>query len=300
MKKILIILNAFFSGANNEFKARRLQEEFAKLDIEVEIRDAVSLLPLCYGDEISLDLSAYACAIDLDKDAYLAKVISYKIPLINNYESMMLSDDKMQTILALYHSGVNAPLTIPAPLCYTDKPNQNNVKAFLDRVEKELSYPLVFKECFGSLGKQVSLIKNREELEQCEKKYCQTPHLYEKFLSKHQGHDYRIIVIDGKVIACMERYNEHDFRSNIALGGLGKDVTDTLPENFKELAIKAADALHLGYSGIDVGIDDNDQPIFIEANANAFFTEIEKVTDINIAKAFAKYVFNQNIMRFRH
>lgn len=293
MKKILVILNAFFSGPNNEYKARRLKEEFSLLNIDVDVLDAVSLLPLCYGDKIDLDLSSYACAIDLDKDAYLAKIISMKLPMYNSYESMILSDDKMQTILSLYQSGVNAPLTIPAPLCYTDTPNLVRRKAFLDRVQSELGFPLVFKECYGSLGRQVFLIQNRDELEDYEKRACHVAHLYEKFLSKHKGHDYRIIVLEGKVIACMERYNPNDFRSNIALGGQGKDVTDSLPNQYKELAIKASNALGLMYAGIDVGTDDNDLPIFIEANANAFFTEIEKVTKINVAKAFANAIYEK-------
>jgi RimK family alpha-L-glutamate ligase len=290
MKKALLVINGYFKNQNNEYKAARLTEEFRPLGIEVEVKDAIELLPLCCGNDISLDLSSYAFALDLDKDNYLAKVLSLKLPLFNSYESMMLSDDKMLSILALYQAGVNAPMTIPAPLCYTPKPNEEQMKKFLDRVEKELGYPLVFKECHGSLGKQVLLVRDRKELEEIEMKYLMTQHFYEKFLAKHQGHDYRIIVIGDEVIACMERKKEHDFRSNIALGGTGRDVTNSLPQSYKDLALKASKALGLLYAGIDVGTDENDEPIFIEANGNAFFTEIEKVSGINIAKKLAEYI----------
>ena len=293
MKKALLVTNGYFKNQNNEYKAARLKEEFLPLGISVEVKDAVELLPLCNGLDIDLDLSSYTFAIDLDKDNYLAKVLSLKLPLFNSYESMMLSDDKMLSILALYHSGVNAPVTIPAPLCYTPKPDNQTMKRFLDRVEKELGYPLVFKECHGSLGKQVLLIHDRAELEEIEQKYLMTQHFYEKFLSKHKGHDYRIIVIGDEVISCMERKNEHDFRSNIALGGIGRDVTSTLSQAYKDLALKASKALGLIYAGIDVGTDENENPIFIEANGNAFFTEIEKVTGINIAKKLAEYIAKQ-------
>lgn len=293
MKKALLVTNGYFKNQNNEYKAARLKEEFLPLGISVEVKDAVELLPLCNGQDIDLDLSSYTFAIDLDKDNYLAKVLSLKLPLFNSYESMMLSDDKMLSILALYHSGVNAPVTIPAPLCYTPKPDNQTMKRFLDRVEKELGYPLVFKECHGSLGKQVLLIHDRAELEEIEQKYLMTQHFYEKFLSKHKGHDYRIIVIGDEVIACMERKNEHDFRSNIALGGIGRDVTSTLSQAYKDLALKASKALGLIYAGIDVGTDENENPIFIEANGNAFFTEIEKVSGINIAKKLAEYIAKQ-------
>ncbi len=284
MKKALFVINGYLNNPNNAYKIKRLKEEFLPYGVECVVRDAISLLPFCRGDEIELDLSAYSFAMDFDKDMYLAKFLSMKLPLFNSYESMMLSDDKMLSILSLQNEGVLAPETIPAPLCYTQNLDMEKRKQFLDVLEKRLGYPLVFKECHGSLGRQVLLVHDRKELEDIEEKYCLTQHLYEKFLSLHQGHDYRIIVIDGKVIACMERKNSHDFRSNIALGGTGKDVTDILDESYKELALKASEALGLLYAGIDVGVSDEGKPVFIEANGNAFFTEIEAVSKINIAK----------------
>ncbi len=67
-------------------------------------------------------------------------------------------------------------------------------------------------------------------------------------------------------------------------------MTASLPQSYKDLALKASKALGLLYAGIDVGTDENDEPIFIEANGNAFFTEIEKVSGINIAKKLAEYI----------
>lgn len=293
MKKCLLVINGFSKNPNNDYKVRRLTEEFSRRGVLAITKDAIDLLPLCMGDEIHLDLGDYAFAIDLDKDMYLAKALSLKLPLFNSYESMMLSDDKMMSILKLKDTGVISPLTIPSPLCYNPNPGKEEVKRFLDQIEEKLSYPLVFKECHGSLGRQVLLVHDRKELEDVEDKYKYTQHLYEKFLARHQGHDYRIIVIDGKVIACMERVNENDFRSNIALGGKGYDVTATLSDDFKNLALKATKALGLLYAGIDVGISDDEKPVFIEANGNAFFTEIEEVTNINIASILVDAIMSK-------
>ena len=91
----------------------------------------------------------------------------------------------------------------------------------------------------------------------------------------------------------MERINEADFRSNIALGGKGLDATNTIPESFKDMAIKASSALKLDYAGIDIAMDDDGSPMFLEANGNAFFTEIEKVTNINIAKEIVKMILKR-------
>lgn len=293
----LVVINSYIANPNNLYKIRRLKEEFLSYGVSLDVRDAISLLPICSGDKSDIGLSSYSFCIDMDKDMYLAKIISQSIPLFNSYESMMLSDDKMKSIIALKGSGINVPLTIPAPLCYTSHPQEKTVSLFLDKVEQKLGYPLVFKECHGSLGRQVSLIHDRDELIKTEYDNLSVPHLYEAFLSKHQGHDYRIIVIDNKVICCMERINPHDFRSNIALGGHGYDVTDTLPQSYKDIAWKASEALGLVYSGIDIGTDNNDRPVFIEANGNAFFTEVEEVCKINVAAAFADCIYKKVFCR---
>ncbi|MFA6829620.1 MAG: RimK family alpha-L-glutamate ligase [Bacilli bacterium] len=281
--KALIIINSFSDNPNNSHKARRIKEELSNRGIDCDIKKAVSFLPSTNGNQISFpNLSDYSFAIDLDKDSYLADALDEKLPLFNSAKSLHLSDDKMTTILALKGQGIITPLTIPAPLCYVSNPPQEEISEFLNQVEAQLSYPLVFKENHGSMGRQVKLIRNRSELEENYYSHISVPHLYEEFLSKHQGHDYRVMVIGSKVVAVMERVNLNDFRSNIALGGKGYDATDTLPESFKKVAIKACKILDLDYAGIDIAMSDNDSPIFIEANGNAFFTEIEKVTGVNI------------------
>lgn len=294
MKKALLITNGYFLNKNNAYKIERFKEEFLPYGISFDVKDAITLLPLLKGDTIEIpQLSDYLFAINLDKDRYLAKALDGKIRVFNSYESLVLSDDKVMSILALSKSGIPAPMTIPSPLCYVAKPNPEKVKYFLDKVEEALGYPLVYKASHGSLGAEVRLIKNRAELEEVEGLNRNKEHLYEKFLRKHQGHDYRIIVVGDKAVACMERYNKNDFRSNIALGGIGSDVTKTLPESYTKMAVEACKVLKLDYAGIDIGRDDEDNPIFIEANGNAFFTEIEKVTSVNVTRLVASHIANK-------
>ena len=290
----LIIENGYTRNPNIVYKEKRLQEEFLSFGVKLVVKDALDLLVSSNGEEsLFQDLSSYSFAIDLDKDRYLAYALSKRMPLFNSYESMMLSDDKMMTLLALEKSGVKAPLSIAAPLCYRKNPDQGKVEQFLREVESELSYPFVYKECHGSLGMQVRLIHNHDEFVSTYLSNITVPHLYEEFLKKHAGHDYRVIVCENKVIAAMERINEKDFRSNIALGGRGVDVTSTLGSEFKEMALKASSALGLDYAGIDIGMDEKGEPRFLEANGNAFFTEIEEVSHVNIAKAFAEMVLHK-------
>lgn len=290
MKKVLIVINSYSINENIIYKSNRLKEELLKYKIDSDIVKANSLLVKTYGDKLDLDLNDYYFCLYLDKDNYLAKAISLKISLYNSYESLVLSDDKMLSILNLYKMGIKAAKTISCPLCYLDDIKKEDIDIFLNSLEKEFTYPMVMKLTHGSLGRQVFLISNRKELEEYYSTYKKVPHIYEEYLNYHLGDDYRLIVVGNKVIASMERINKKDFRSNIALGGKGYDVTDTIPSIYKEAAVNAARALKLDYAGIDLARDKDDKPIFIEANGNAFFTEIEKVTRINVASHFVKYI----------
>lgn len=294
MKKILIVVNSYSDNINVKYKSQHIKDEVNKFGFECDILKANDLIFITDGNNIySSLLQDYSLCFYLDKDNYLARAISFYMPMYNSYESLILSDDKMLSILNLKDKNIKCPLTISNPLCYVDNLSSVEVDKFLNKVEEILSFPLVLKLVHGSLGKQVFLINNKEELKSNYYLYKNIPHIYEKFISYKKGDDYRLIVVGDKVIAAMERINEKDFRSNIALGGKGYDVTSSISKDFINTAIEVTKALKLDYAGIDLAIDENNKPIFLEANGNAFFTEIEKVTSINIAHHLVRYVLTK-------
>lgn len=294
MKKALIVINGFSKNRNLIEKAGRLQEALSERNIKSDIVLATKLLAMTNGIANNVTISEdYAFCLYLDKDSYLCHALSFLMPVYNSYESLVLSDDKMLTLQALQGQGIVAPLTISAPLCYVDNPEKEHIEEFLGGVEKRLSYPLVFKECHGSLGRQVRLIHDHEELVQCYMEHCQMPHLYEKYVPYHPGEDYRLIVIGDRVVASMLRKNEKDFRSNIALGGKGYDATASIPKSFKDVAVASAKALQLDYAGIDLAIGMDGEPVFLEANGNAFFSEIERVSHVDIASLLVEYILEK-------
>ena len=59
------------------------------------------------------------------------------------------------------------------------------------------------------------------------------------------------------------------------------------------MAEKVSQLLELDYAGIDILIGNNNEPIFCEANSNAFFQGIEKYSGVNIAREYAKHIFNK-------
>lgn len=290
----LILINGYQESEAVLSKARRLAEELFRTGHGSVLVKATEIPAFSSGtDSGILSDRRFDFCLDLDKDLYLAKALSQRMPLFNSYRSLLLSDDKMSTLLALQGTGIRSPLTIAAPLCYVDHPPEEELRRFLDHVERTLSYPMVFKCCHGSLGKQVLLVHDRKELEQVERNHLFQPHLYEEFLSAHAGHDFRVLVVGSRVVAAMERINEKDFRSNIALGGRGVDATRTLPPAFARMAVEAARALDLDYAGIDIAPSETGEPLFLEANGNAFLSEIERVTGVNVAKAFVDHILEK-------
>lgn len=225
----------------------------------------------------------------LDKDRYVAGLLEkagYK--LYNSIDSIIKCDDKMLTHICLADNEIKMPTTISSTLCYTDNGNRD----YLNLVVDKIGLPMIVKEVYGSLGKQVYFAKNYEELLEIENKLIHIPHIFQEFVSSSYGKDYRIIVIGGKVIAYMKRENPNSYLSNLAAGG--KSSKTNLPAEYIKVAEKCAKILGLDYCGVDILEGKNGEPIVSEVNSNAFYEGIEKTTGVNVAGCYVDYLLKQN------
>ena len=287
MKTGLIVINGYANYPSTNHQVKRLLEEFSCLDTHIDVKKSTEITAYIKNDLITLDLPKYDFVIFLDKDRYLSSMLEkcgYR--LFNSAHSIEVCDDKMTTHLELANTGVRMPKTIPAPLCYVDNKDYSN----LDKIIEQLGLPIVVKECYGSKGAQVYLAKTKEELILIEEKVRNRAHLFQEFVSPG-GIDYRLIVINHKVIASMRRENKEDFRSNIAQGGIGECVS--LSEEYIKAAEKVSKVLELDYCGVDLLTGKEGEPLVCEVNSNAFFEGIEKATEINVAKTYAEYILNE-------
>lgn len=288
--KCLIAVNPFARTLSVKEKALRIKEALNNHHVESDIL-SVCEMPVSIENSVMKAQGAenYRFCIYLDKDKYFAKALEKYMPVFNCSQATEWCDDKFVTFMRLAGSDIPMPMTIPAPLSYSGY-DEEKIKGFLDYVEKELGYPLIVKESYGSLGKQVYLIKNREELNSTYARLYHTTHLYQKYVGKNinKAKDYRIITIGGKFVTAMERDNENDFRSNIAAGGHGTKA-ENLPQSYIDCAEKVSKILKLDYAGIDLMPGENERPWFIEANSNAFFKEVEKVTGVDLADLFVSH-----------
>ncbi len=287
--KGIIIINPFLIPKESVRQAERLKEEFNKMQVDVDIVSDGYLKTMIFGGDLSLQFTA-DFIIYLDKDKYLSEVLEKKgFRLFNRHSAVRVCDDKARTYIALVNKGFNMPNTVFGALCYNSecKLNENAPK----EIAKKLGYPVIVKECYGSMGKGVYKADNEQELSAVMESVKTKPHLFQEYIGYKKGVDARLIVIGGKVIASMERRNSEDFRSNVARGGTGAKVE--LPKEFIDTAEKIAKELNLDYCGVDLLYGKDNKPIVCEVNSNAFFEGIEHTTGINVAKAYAEYIVNE-------
>ena len=289
-KKGLIIINAYSSLASSVNQAVRFKEEFTHLGVDIDIKKNSEYSTMVKDSKLVSGFTGYDFCVYLDKDKYVSEILqNLGVRLFNKHDAIRVCDDKMRTYIALANKGVKVVDTIPGALCYTEDSVVDD--ASLTKIAGELGFPMVVKECYGSLGKGVYKVDDFDQLRTLANNIKLREHLFQKMITSSAGRDIRVIVIGKKVFACMERVSTTDFRSNIELGGEGKEFS--LPSSYIEIAEKVATVLDLDYCGIDILIGENNEPIICEVNSNAFFGGIERVTNKNVAKAYAEHILSK-------
>ena len=278
--KILILINAYANMRAVNSQVRRLREELEKRGVEVDVRRNGSIP--CYVDgegNCRVAVEDYACCIYLDKDKYTSAMMERQgLRLFNSHESIQICDDKMETFIRLSQKGIPMPLTIPAPLCYY--PGVPVQQERLDAVAQQLGFPLIVKECAGSLGAQVYLIPDHQSLYEMDAKLQGTPHLYQQFIAASAGQDIRVIVVGGDALFLSGKDSQ-----------IGRGEPIDLPPQAAALCCQAAAALGLDYCGVDVLFGEQGF-LLCEVNSNAFFEGVEQTTGINVAAHYANYILD--------
>lgn len=289
MKKLKgkIVINAYKRPIESVRQAKRLEEEFIKLGVDIDVISDEVVRSGVIDDKSFSELKDNDFIVYLDKDKYTSAVLSkLGVRLFNSHQAVRLCDDKAETYIALSDNGLKIPDTLFGALSYSKEDVITD--AYLEKIEKSMGYPMVIKECFGSMGKGVHLAKDKRELVSILELVKNKPHLLQKYLPYKSGVDVRVIVIGGKAVSAIERNNQTDFRSNVARGGSATAIS--LTQEFKLTAESCAKILGLDYCGVDLLYDKDGIPIVCEVNSNAFFEGFESATKINVAKLYAEYI----------
>lgn len=247
------------------------------LDFAVHIKNGALTIPGVHQGDVVL------C---WDKDVRLYKAMEKSgAHLYNDSKSVAVCDDKSATHLALSGKGIPMPETFVAPMTYVEYGQEGF--SFLKNASGTLGFPLVFKECFGSLGEQVYLIENKQQLLDKAKQMHHRPFLLQKYIRESSGNDKRLYVVGNEVVAAMKRHSDTDFRANIGSGGTGTAYTPTKEE--VTIALSCCEILGLQFGGVDL-LDSNEGPLVCEVNASAHMAALTKCTGVDIADKIIQFV----------
>jgi ribosomal protein S6--L-glutamate ligase len=105
--------------------------------------------------------------------------------------------------------------------------------------------------------------------------------LIQEFIKEAGGSDIRCLVVDGKVIAAMQRTAQPgEFRSNIHRGGSAQLVKLSPAE--RATAVKAAKIMGLTVCGVDL-LRSSRGPLVMEVNSSPGLRGIEEATKKDVA-----------------
>jgi ribosomal protein S6--L-glutamate ligase len=170
-------------------------------------------------------------------------------------------------------SGISIPTT-----GFANSPMDTN-----DLIEMVGGAPLIVKLLEGTQGSGVVLAETKKAAESVINafKAVSANLLVQEFIKEADGKDLRCFVIDGKVVASIERTAAPgEFRANLHKGGTASIVKIT-PEE-RKLAVKAAKALGLQIAGVDI-IRSKKGPLLLEVNSSPGLEGIETATGKNVA-----------------
>lgn len=192
---------------------------------------------------------------------------------LNEAAAITKSRDKLFSSQIFAKHGINVPITgfAKSPL---------DTKGLIDMVN---GAPLIVKLLESTQGRGVVLAETNKAAESVINafKSLNANILVQEFIKEAGGKDIRCFVINGKVVASIQREAEKgEFRSNIHMGGKASVIKIT-PEE-RRLAIKAAKVLDLPVAGVDI-IRSNKGPMVLEVNSSPGLEGIEGATGIDIA-----------------
>jgi RimK family alpha-L-glutamate ligase len=103
----------------------------------------------------------------------------------------------------------------------------------------------------------------------------------------HEGRDYRVFVVGGRVLAAIERRAD-GWRTNVSRGG---EATATrLPDPWAALAIRAAAAVGAEYAGVDL-LPARDGTVYVlEVNGIPGWRGLQEATGIDVAGALVDHL----------
>ncbi|MEY7847886.1 RimK family alpha-L-glutamate ligase [Natrarchaeobius sp. A-rgal3] len=206
----------------------------------------------------------------------LANTFSQLVPTLNEPKSVLTAIHKLSTATTLAANDVRTPDVTLAL-------NSEGLNAARERYGEEA----VYKTAIGTHGGGTWKVGPDEPVNaKVGNRYAFLQELVDRDDVRH--HDVRVYVVDGEVISAMYRYApDNDWRTNVALGGSVESAIDDLPDEVREMAQRAADAIGLDYAGVDL-VESEEGWFVLEVNPTAGFKGLYEATHVSPAPYIAK------------
>jgi ribosomal protein S6--L-glutamate ligase len=219
-------------------------------------------------EELDLFFS-YNAGQQTQYQVYLYETLDKFIPIVNNYSSFALTEDKFKTSHLLRNHNIMTP---EFKLCHRDDVGK------LKNVLREWGGKIVYKPTDGWGGMGLVKIENEAALDMLMPFLNQTDIRYfyvEKFID-YDNSDFRVDIVDGEFVSCYGRKAPKDsWKTNITSGGsiFLREPTDRLVEISK----KAAQITGLEIAGVDLIYDrELEDYVVLEVNGIPAFATPEQ------------------------
>ena len=185
--------------------------------------------------------------------------------------------DKSMTSFLLARAGIATPATWATQ-------SYEQARAIAQRETADGA--LVLKPLFGSQGRGLRLIRGADDIPRPEDAAGGVWYLQRFVTVERDGfHDFRLLVVRGRVIAAMARHSTH-WITNVKRGG--RPVAALVNNEMTALAVEAATAVGADFAGVDLLYGTDQRPTVLEVNSMPAWSGLQKVTSVNIAAVFAE------------
>jgi ribosomal protein S6--L-glutamate ligase len=282
---------AILSKGPGNYSTKRLKEEALRRGHEVRIINyAKCYVTLESGKPIVRYEGESLHDIDVIIPRISANLTNYGSSMVRQFEmqnvfttttsiAIVRSRDKLRSTQLLAKAGVGIPKTVFA-----------RETADLDDVLDQVGgAPVIIKVASGTHGNGVVLAETKKAAKAVMQAFYVegVSFIVQEYVAESAGTDIRAFVVNGKVVASMQRQSlDDDFRSNLHQGGQGTMVK--LTEEERRTAVKAAKTMGLPICGVDMMRSERG-PLVLEVNNSPGFG-IEKITGRNVAEKIIEYV----------
>jgi [lysine-biosynthesis-protein LysW]--L-2-aminoadipate ligase len=224
------------------------------------------------GDDV--DFVFQRCVSHYRALATTAILESRGIRVVNSYETIRDSGDKLVTTARLVSRGVKVPRTA---IAYS---REGALMA-----AREIGYPVVVKPIMGSWGRMIARAKSEDDLLDIMdfREAMSSPHFKIHYIQQYvekPGRDIRAFYVWGEVPTAIYRISQR-WKTNTALGG--KAAPANLTEEQVDLVIRAGEAMGGGVLGIDLLETREGETLVSEVNAVVEFRNTVQVTGYDLA-----------------